>query len=130
MASRRMLPDTVTLRNFIGEVNDVATYQDSIIKWCYCPMLFSSSVNTQGKVPASNADLYIFDSGSIVMSEDGCRRTYLPSTEWNACENKGSHWTLQEDDYIVFSGSQRCIRSFAYKRQGSRRMWHFEVVAK
>lgn len=130
MASRRILPDTVILRNRIDEVDDAAIYQDSIIHFCYCPSLVANTLNIQGKVPSANADLYIFDRASLVVAGDNSRRAYLPCDEWEKTADKSPFWTLQEGDYIINGSRQFRISSYTHKVQGTRRMWHFEVVGK
>ena len=136
MASRRILVDTVELYNYIGEVDDVATFQKSIIHNCYCET--KVGISKKGRTPKSSQDkarLYIFDKGSKVCSPDGRERTYMPHKQFMAltAEEKALYWTLcdEGDDYILKDGyhGKFKITGFSYLKNGSQRMWHYEVDA-
>ena len=72
MASRRVLPHTVHLFNYIGEVNDEAQFQESVIRFCYCSWNEGSG---SAKAPSDSAKLYVFDANSIIEDAAGNRRT-------------------------------------------------------
>lgn len=133
MPSLRMLSDTVTLYNFVGEVDDVATYQKAIISRCYCSEISEIYAAKSGSVPNGQAKLYIFDRGSRVTDSDGNFLSYLPQREWDKLEDKTGYWTLKESptkDYFIKSGSseRRSVIRFAHLTGGTPRMWHFEVT--
>lgn len=134
MASRRFLTDTVLLFNYVGEVNDEATYQETIIKRCYCLTDKGVSLGSQGSKANDNCKLYIFDCHSIALSPDGSVRTYLPYEDWESNDCKSRYWTLSDkgNDYFkkVESDNNFKITSFSKKNVGSHRMWHFEVNGK
>ena len=130
MASRRLLTDTVRLFNFISEVNDEAVYQESIIRYCYCPTK-KGITNTS---PSDSALLYIFDENTIVESRSGVRRTYVTPEEWES-ENciKEDHFTLSDEgkDYFLKCDEKKFfIQHVSHKVAGSPRMHHFEVEGK
>lgn len=130
MASRRMLPHTVHLFNYIGEVNDEALFQESVIRFCYCVWKEGAG---SAKSPSDSAKLYVFDANSIIEDANGKRRTYISPAEWSACSDKGNHFTFSDNgnDYFQFeNGEKMFIRSSSHKVAGSRRMWHFEVEGK
>lgn len=132
MPSRRMLPDTVTLFNYVGEVNDVATYQKAIIKNCYCPINEGAVATGNGTAPSDRATLYIFDRGSVVTDENGNKLAYKPREEWDALQNKAGFWTLHQGptkDYFIKSGDpeKMSVTGFNHLTGGTPRMWHFEV---
>lgn len=133
MPSLRMLPDTVTIFNYIGEVDDVAVYQDTIIDRCYYPQSLGVTADTTGKRADDSSKLYIFDHGSRARSADGVARTYLPYPIWKSLDesDKKFHWTIGNSgkDYVLKEGHEEKLyfQSFSHLTNGSKRMWHFEV---
>lgn len=131
MASLRLLVDTVVLYNYVGEVNDEATYQETVFKRCYCPLNEGADLNMQGKKAKDSARLYLFDSKTIAVSTDGMERTYIPYSEWLKVSDKTPYWTLSDKgtDYFKKSVGSTKLRivGFSHKQAGTRRMWHFEV---
>ena len=135
MPSPRMLPDTVFLFNYIGEVDDVATYQKAIISRCYCPMDRGSTPTGRGTAPSNRVALYIFDRGSRVTDENGNTLVYVPFEDWDKKANKAGFWTLRNGpsrDYFIKAGriqdpKPASITGFAHLTGGTPRMWHFEV---
>ena len=134
MASNRMLPDVVTLFNYVGEINDKAVYQETTLKHCYCPLNEGADLNRQGKKGKNSARLYIFDRRTIALDELGTKRSYMPYERWKDLDNKSAYWTLSDkgNDYFKKSSSNNRLRieGFSHKVAGSPRMWHFEVDGK
>lgn len=128
-----MLTDTVTLFNYIGEINDEAVYQETTLAHCYCPLTEGANTDSHGKKSGDKTRLYIFDDKTVATASDGSPRTYLPYQEWAEATDKSSFWTLSDkgNDYIIKTGSTNRLRvcGFCRKETGSRRMWHFEVDA-
>lgn len=126
-----MLPDTVVLANFIGEVRDVATYQITILTHVYCPFGDGSAVDTTGRRKNDSAMLYIFDKRTIATDEDGNQRTYLPYEQWKDLDDKTPYWTLCDGGRDTFrkqgSGKELYVTGFTHLTAGTARMWHFEV---
>ena len=131
MATLRMLPDTVVLANYIGEVKDVATYQITYLKHVYCPDYEGSGVTTPGKRKTDSGMLYIFDMNSVAYDEDGNQRTYQPYDVWKALDDKTPYWTLCNGGRDTFkkegSRSELTVVGFSHMVAGTSRMWHFEV---
>ena len=131
MASLRMLTDTAVLYNYVGEVNDEATYQETVFRRCYCPVNEGAGLISQGRKPRNSGKLYLFDSKTIAVSRTGVVRTYLPYDQWKKTANKNLYWTLSDEgtDYFEKTGSsvKLLVASFSRKKAGTRRMWHFEV---
>ena len=131
MAGLRMLNDDVTLYNYVGEIDDEATYQETTLRNCYCPLNEGADLNLQGRKANDSARLYIFDANTVAVAADGTERTFLPYNEWEALADRSAYWTLSDkgEDYFQKSGSSRRlrIRGFSHKKAGRRRMWHFEV---
>lgn len=134
MATRRVLRDTVVLSNYAGEVNDVATYQHTILEHCYCSLSRGVTAGGQGKNPNDNSRLYVFDYGTVAKDTAGNVRTYLPFDEWKTLVDKTAFWTLAGNGKDYFTeqntGDKIKVVSFAHLVSGSRRMWHFEVTGK
>lgn len=136
MPTPRMLPDTVRLYNFAGEVNDEAVYKVAVIKRCYCTVRDASTPTGNGTAPGNRVALYIFDRGSIVADEDGNKLTFIPHEEWDALPDKSGYWTLRDGpsrDYFVKVGKYADPRKIpviaqAHLTGGAPRMWHFEVT--
>ena len=131
MTNRRILNDVVTLYNYVGEINDEASYQETIINRCYCPLNEGADLNKQGKKASDSAKLYIFDVGSVAVTADGTERSYLSYDEWSKLIDKSAYWTLSDkgNDYYLKDGASNKLRvvAFSRKKAGSKRMWHFEV---
>ena len=131
MASRRVLPDTVVLSNYVGEVNDVATYQTTTLKYCYCHVEEGAVHTLPATREADDGLLYIFDRSTVATAANGNVRQYLSYDLWKIVTDKTPYWTLNTDgkDKFKKSGTSReyKIESFAHKVNGSPRMWHFEV---
>ena len=129
-----MKPHTVRLFNFVGEVNDVATYQEAVIKNCYCNLDDGVASASSGRTTNDTARLYIFKRDAKVVSPDGASMSYLPFEEWAALEDKTGYWTINPNDrdYFVLAGrtNRLKVKRFADNEVGSRRMWHFEVDGK
>lgn len=134
MATKRMLPHTVTLYNYIGEVDDRAHYQPTVIRHCYAPLKVGVVASNPGRRSSDSGDLYIFDGRSKAYSPDGSARTYLPHDKWMASEEKDKYWTLSDDGKDFYKVTDRddevSIRSFSHKVAGTKRMFHFEVRGK
>lgn len=141
MASRNMLPDTVTLYNYAGEINDVATYEKTIIEHVRCAVTKTTDLDKQGKKVGDFARLYIFDKASSAKSEDGNEKAYMPYDDWLEADNKAAYWTLGDGEDFFVAG--RCeesippnqgnvfrIRSGKHLHAGSRRMWHWHIEGK
>ncbi len=134
VASRRMLIDTIVLMNYVGEVNDEASYQQTTLKFCYCYMNEGTDINAKGRKANDSAKLYIFDDRTLAYAEDCSLRTYIPYSEWRKLDDKRKYWTISDcgTDYFRKEDSD-CklkITGFARKAEGTRRMWHFEVNGK
>lgn len=128
---KSMKPHTVRLFNFLGEINDVASYQEAVIKHCYCNVDDGVTSSTAGVTTDDTARLYIFKRDAQITASDGTPMRYLPFDEWNNLANKTGYWTLNPNgkDYFVVKGrtNRLRIKRFSDKEIGSRRMWHFEV---
>lgn len=137
MPSLRMLQDTVYLFNYIGEVNDVASYQKAVIRKCYCVISEGSSVNLAGNGtdPNNLSLLYIFDRTSVVTDDRGNALTYIPSESFDALTDKSGYWTIRDGpsrDYFTKVGKfadprENPVIGFSHLTGGTPRMWHFEV---
>lgn len=132
MASRRLLKDTVVIRNYVGEINDRATYQETVIERCYCPCGFGAGIDSHGKNSTDNGRLYIFDSKSIAKSREGKIRKFIPYRDWLKSASKDDYWTISDNgrDYFVKDNIEYNIIGFSHKQSGTKRMWHFEVDGK
>ena len=131
MASRRILKDTVVLANYIGEVDDVATYQYTTIKNVYCYEAEGVNVSTIGRRGDDKATLFIFDTVSKAYDSEENKRSYLPYSLWKNLPDKSGFWTIGDEGYDTFrkigTDKPHRITSFIRLRAGSSRMWHFEV---
>lgn len=144
MATRRMLNHTVVLYNYIGEVDDVASFQATVISPCFCPTQNGAVKSSQGETSDDSATLYIFDHITKATSKDGTERTYVSYEVWKtlSVEDKAKHWTLSVTgkDYFQKENLNADVRDeltdkfkiLVVKRfdSGSRRMWHWEVFGK
>lgn len=133
MASRRILPDRVTIHNYVGEVDDAATYQATIIEHCYCPLTEGLEADGRGKRASDRTTLYIFDRASSAHDSEGNPRTYLAYNLWKLLspEDKKNFWTIGDTgkDFVQKPGhvEKLYFQSFAHHTNGSKRVWHFEV---
>lgn len=126
-----MLEETVVLYNYIGEIDDIASYQKTVLKHCYCVMSKGVSLNSMGHAPRNSGRLYIFDEKTLAQSEDGRTRSYLPYDQWIYTNDKSGFWTIGDcgKDYFQKVGTDEKLKisGFSRKMTGRKTMWHFEV---
>lgn len=137
MSKNSIFVDTVELCNYIGEVNDVATFQTTVISNCFCDIsLGIGRTKDFSRTPKNSATLYIFDKHSKTYSQDGKIRTYLPYQQFISLDNeaKKAHWTLNDEgnDYFKKYGYEDEFKviGFSHLEKGTKRIFHFEVNAK
>lgn len=133
MPRKSMLRHVVYLFNYVGEVDEKATYQQAVIRNCYCPIEDSMRTSDSGLKTADNVKMYVFKRTSSVRSTSGSRLKYIPYDKWEKLASKTGYWTINPGkDYFVRSDRQERIRvkSFSDRESGSQRMWHFEVIGK
>lgn len=129
MASRKLLIHSAKLLNFIGEVDNVATFHETNVNHCYCPLLSGASLSRQGRNGDDSTRLYIFDSGATMTGQDGAAAKYMPYSQWAKLEDKAGFWTVSDkgNDYVIVSGIKMRIVKAVHRKNGSRRMWHWEI---
>ena len=130
-----MLSDTVTLFNYTGEVDDIATYQETILRHCYCEIEEGISNNSRtNQQHADSALLFIFDEKTVAESLLGTKRIYVPYGDWLTIADKNAYWTISDSgkDFFRKAGSDVRLRivKFSHMTAGRKRMWHFEVIGK
>lgn len=116
MASRRILPDTITVFTDIGEDERYHTqYTKAMFKHCYCKAITGSY---QSERPSDPMTVYLFDHATTNM--------------------ENFHLTGNGKEYLVpydASGEVKPpaaalnIRKVTHRKNGTRRMWHWEVYA-
>ena len=119
MPSRRMLPDTVTLFNYIGEVNMVAEYLVTIFTNVFCDTSYGDKASIQGGVSNNAARLYIFDMQSCAYSMDGKKKKFVPFSEWEELADKSLYWTIREDNKDYFAVGKHCVSSLKQSLEGA-----------
>lgn len=131
----KLLNDTITLFNYIGERDMVAVYNITVLKNVFVEITSGSSSSTQGDTPQDSAKLFIFDRK--VESLRG--KEYLNYYDWLNSNNKTDFWTLRNDgkDYFTLGiaeaeSPELCddayvIKSAIHLKKGTARMWHWEI---
>lgn len=140
MASKKMLPDTVTLYNYIGESDMIAQYSITVLTNVFCDTGYGASATQQGKAPQDTARLFIFDGKVRAESIGGAKKQFLPFDEWEKSNSKKDFWTLNESekDFFVEGISEYptpqenhktayAISKAHYYKKGTSRMWHWEI---
>lgn len=116
MANRRVLPDTVTIFYDDGEDERYhTTYSSQVHKHVYCKGLADSY---QGQRPANPVTIYMFDDGTTNMSALhllGNGKEYVVPYEATGLSKPPS--------------DAMNIRRVVRRKNGRRRMWHWEVHA-
>lgn len=135
---------TVTVYNFIGEVNGKATYNRTVVSNVFSEVSGGSvSSNTDGDKIANTCDYMFFDKR---LNGENAKK-FKPAKEWNVLTqaNKMLYWTLRLGDYIIMGThneelSPRTIDSLSEqfevykitecirKGSGSPTMWHWKVA--
>lgn len=113
-----MLPDTVTLYNFLGEENGVAKYTRTVIEHVKCVVIEGSNASgSSGNSEANSATLYIFDEGSVA------------SGSWTLSDAGKDYFAIgvHNSDSPKDIPNRFRVSSVKHLQQGSRRMWHWEV---
>lgn len=129
MASKRMCPQSVTLYNYVGEVNRRATYVVTYLHNVKCIVYRGVSSSIQGRGEADTSKLYIFDDILYAANEKNEEVQYLPHKEWAVLDDKTGYWTLSPDgeDFYISDGEKFEVKGFKRLDQGSPRLVHFEV---
>lgn len=135
MATKRMCPQTVMLYNYVGEVDDRASYAVTYLHNVKCVSYRGINPTTQGRGEADTAKLYIFDDILYAADTEGNEVQYMVYENWKKLDKKTGYWTLNPDGYDFFyegdtlphTGPKFKVNGFKRLDQGSRRLVHFEV---
>lgn len=129
--------DTVTLYNYVGEVDYHASYSKTILKFVDCDSAFGVRMSNRGIASDDKAKLYIFDKYVRAESIDGTIKQYMPYEAWMQSSHKEQYWTISPEgaDYFAEGISDDAdppkqafrITSAAHYGKGSPRMWHWEM---
>src|SRR5665647_63962 len=96
--------NTVTLYNFVGEINDTATYTVAVLRNVSLMKNMGTRLSAQGKQPENVTKLYLFDNQATAELADETEITYLTYEDWVllSTAQKALHWTLSDkgDDYF------------------------------
>lgn len=134
MASKRMLPHSIVVRNYTGEdVSGEAQYLAANLSFVYVETLRKVSRSGVGLNPDDQIRLFVFDAESIVSGEDGTKKTYVNPREWDLMSNaqRESAWTLHDGhDLIDYGGESYKISSIERYDAGPMRMRHWEVYGR
>lgn len=134
MASKRMLPHSVVIRNYIGEdESGEAQYLAANLSFVYVETLRKVSRSGVGLNPDDQIRLFIFDAESIVLGEDGTTKAYVNPREWDEMNNgqRASAWTLHDGhDRIDYGDETYTISSIERYDAGPMRMRHWEVYGR
>lgn len=142
MPTSKICTDVVTLYNYAGEVDFVATYSTTV--------LYNVTVHTaRSSSPPGNhsnaATLCIFDENLEAMSVAGYQKSFMPNSEWIELppEERQLYWTLDAKqsgkDFFVLGehGDEppACIdryrvQSAEWYNRGTSRVRHWKVVGK
>lgn len=140
MANKRMLPHTITLFNFVDEIDYKPVYEITILKNVMCNITQGITPSTRERNPNDFADLYIFTKNVEATDINGNLKTYIPLEQWNECEDKSFYWTINtegkdffakgiyldvDDPTEILDATE--INSALYLDVGSPRMWHWEI---
>lgn len=132
--SSRMLPHFAVLRNYVGEDSGGhAAYQDSVLTSVKCEPISKSSRSSTGATPQDRLRVFIFDLDSTVADENGVGRTFVQPEAWEtmSAEERATAWTATDDkDRIVYDGKEYLLTSCERFKDGTKRMWHWEVYGR
>lgn len=130
--------DTVTIYNYVGEVNDEATFQLTVLRGVHVNYV-------KGVTRTINGDTVTDKISLLVFHKDFERqKPYMPYKAWLALEDKSPYWTLSPKDKIVLGESAYAIpygtikglesvyecfeiTNIAPYTKGSKSLWHIEV---
>lgn len=107
MPTAKMCQDTVTLYNYIGEVDLQATYSVTILENVY--VTYGESVSVSG-LATKTAYVSIYDQCVTATSIYGDEKTCVTRAEWQEAEDKSGLWTVDGAfagrDFIVLG---KCV---------------------
>lgn len=116
MASRRILQDTITVFTDVGEDERYHTqYTKVVFKHCYCKAITGSY---QSERPSDPVTVYLFDHTTTNMANfslTGNGREYIVPYD--------------ASDQDTPPAAALNIRRVTRRKNGTRRMWHWEVYA-
>lgn len=134
MASKRMLPHSVVIRNYTGEnESGEAQYLVANLSFVYTETLRKVSRNGVGLNPADQIRLFVFDTDSVVLGDDETRKTYVKPRVWDEMTDaqRAAAWTLHDGhDRIDFDGETYTVSSVERYDAGPLRMRHWEVYGR
>lgn len=133
---RALLPHMVTIKNYTGEVDGVAQYHETTLKYVRCEITRGATIRKTGNVAVDKL-LVMIDSitsriiqGKNVFKAGQC---YLLPEEWdNLGDEKSQFWTLHENgnDEIIFSNEKYSITMVDTLCGFSDTVHHWEVSGK
>lgn len=103
MPTARMCRDTVTLYNYVGEVNYEAVYEVTILQNVCVGC--EESISAPGNI-TKTATLSIFDQTVAAKSTSGKCKRFVTREEWEKAESKSDIWTVDgaqsgKDAFVV-----------------------------
>ena len=116
MATKRMLPHTITVFTDIGEDERYhTTYSKQVYRNVYCEGITNAY---SGERPTNPVTIYLFDDATTNMAN------FNP-------KGNGKEYVVFYDDQTSTSPPSAAlnIRRVLRRQNGSRRMWHWEVYA-
>ncbi len=143
MALSKILNDTITLFNYIGEDADGnPNYQKTYFNNVYFKPIEGMTPTVKGDDSSSSANLFIFDCVSKARGIMNREKTFCDYSLWEIKSESDKYWTLSPDgkDYVVqghikesidpanIAGAM-VINSFIHYNMGLKRHHHWEINA-
>ena len=135
MSRKLIFNDTVTLFNYVGEVNGVATYAKAILHDVKFVTKRGRSTSGTGSTPDNSATLYIFDTKARVTDVENKCKTYLTPEAYERSDNPYPFFTFRSGKDFVVNGvceadSPKMVESYritlaSRNTSGTRRMYHW-----
>lgn len=139
MPSDRLLTDTVTLFNYIGEEDYKAKYGVTVLHNVSCRATTNSKDSKSGTISGDSVAMYIFLDHVVAKDRQGNVKEYLPFSEWQKSSRKESFWTIRNDEKDCFfkgvcdsltpigMSETFSVSNAVFFNIGSRRNWHWKI---
>lgn len=126
---RNLRPFSILLKNRIGEVEGIAQWQRTNIKYVSIDETYGIRQSQKGIQP-DGSTMLVIDMKDLIAFEDKQERVYLEPFEFEKVSNVSSFFTLRPDvDMIVYSHHEYTVISVTPITEYDGKIGFLEVVA-
>lgn len=103
---RYLRPHEIVIKNYIGEIDDVANYIDTTIKYVRVDENFGIT-QTQKGVDSDDTMQIVIDMNDLMAIQDNSRAKYLSKDQY--MQEKGTFTLRGDKDFISYNGMEYTV---------------------